>query len=237
MSFFKKLIGNQEKSPELQAQKQLEKQQMKDQKKRQTEHENARKKFLQEKYLGTGFGKGFEFSLYKGTIEYFENYVLGSGENFLYSITAEYDKTSKREIKGLLIATDQRLVFVSSGVGYGQFLEEFDYRKMNGISQMNDGLFEKELYIDLGRSRKKFDDIIPDERFKQFLKIVMEQINEARNRPKPSSRRNTNSQSVKTSNESVKDKYESLEKLAKLKDQGILTEDEFNSEKTKILNS
>lgn len=41
-------------------------------------------------------------------------------------------------------------------------------------------------------------------------------------------------QSPKTSN---LDKYEELEKLAKLKEQGAITDDEFNSLKKEILNS
>lgn len=247
MSFFKKLLGTQDKTPDeieqermKKEQKQIEKNKQEklkklahEEKQRERDAKKAIENDLKEKYIGRGFGTGFDFSLYKGTIRYFEDTVLRSDEVMLHSIKAEYDKTKKREIKGLLIATNQRLVFVSSGVGFGQFFEEFDYRKMNGIAQANDGLFEKEIYIDMGRSRKKFDDIIPDERFKEFVQIVMNQINTIRNTPqikKVAARSNapTNAQI---------DKYAALEKIAKLKEQGILTEEEFIVEKEKILNS
>lgn len=245
MSFFKKLLGIYDKSPEelevtriKKEQKQIEKKKLEEkrkiefeEKRRASEAKKAMDQALQEKYIGPGLRKGFDFSIYKGTIQYFESTVLRADEIVLLSIRAEYDKTKKQEIKGLLIATDQRLVFVSSGAGFGQYFEEFDYRKMNGISHVNDGLFEKEIYIDLGRSRKKFDDIIPNERFNEFVEVVMQQINISRNIPKVTRAQNTVTKATKV------DKYESLEKIAKLKEQGILTEEEFQTEKEKILNS
>lgn len=232
MSFFKKILGTHNKtSEEIEAERSK-----KEEKQRAHEAKKAIDKALQEKYIGLGFGKGLDFSLYKGTIQYFESTVLRSDEIVLHSIKAEYDKTKKREIKGLLIATNQRLIFVSSGVGFGQYLEEFDYRKMNGIAQANDGFFEKEIYIDLGRSRKKFDDIIPDERFKEFVAVVMQQINVARNTPKDTRTQKITNNGTATEVKKV-DKYEALEKIAKLKEQGILTEEEFQTEKEKILNS
>lgn len=233
MSFLKKLLGTHNKTPEqIEAERIKAEQKMIEKQQREAERQakKAQEKALQEKYIGLGFGKGFDFSLYKGTIAYFENSILRPDEEVLHSIKAEYDKTKKREIKGLLIATNQRLVFVSSGVGYGQFFEEFDYRKMNGISHANDGLFEKEIYIDMGRSRKKFDDIIPDERFQEFLGVVMTQINSARNTPQIKTKTRTN-----TKDNPVIDKYAALEKIAKLKEQGVLTEEEFLIEKEKIL--
>ncbi|MBB5356688.1 hypothetical protein HNR43_002700 [Anoxybacillus mongoliensis] len=232
MSFFKKLLGITDMTEEEKAalqKKQQEKERKIAEKERRANEKKQKELALQEKYIGTGFGKSFSFAIYKPTIQYFEDFVLRHDENVLHSIPAEYDKTKKREIKGLLIATDQRLVFVSSGVGYGQFFEEFDYKKINGIAHANDGLLEKEIYIDMGRSRKKFDDITPDERFKNFVSIVMDQIHTARNTSRTITK--------KTSSTHSTEKYELLEKISKLKEQGILTEEEFQREKEKILNS
>lgn len=235
MSFFKKLLGTHEKTPE-----QIEKERQKQEELRQVKEELAvklgvniiekeDKKILQEKYIGTGFGKSSLFSLYKDSIVYFEKYVLRSNEKFLLSIIAEYDKSVDREMKGLLIATDQRLVFVSSrGRNRQFFYEEFDYRSMNGITQAKDGLFENELYIDLGISRKKFDNLMPFERLRDFINIVMNQIHMVRDTPRTTT--------VSFSTVTVSDKYAALEKIGKLKEQGILTEEEFEKEKKKILN-
>lgn len=169
MSFFKKLLGTQNKTPdeleadrirkmekqaEMKRQEEIRKREYED-KKRERDAKNAQDKALQEKYIGLGFGTGFDFAMYKGTIQYFESVVLQVNEQVLHSIKAEYDKTKKREIKGLLIATNQRLVFVSSGAGYGQFFEEFDYRKMNGIAQANDGFLKKKctsIWVEVARN-------------------------------------------------------------------------------------
>lgn len=220
MSFFKKLLGTTDVSPEEKAlleAKKLEKQRLKEEKKReneikyqeeqrQREVQKQQDKILHEKYVGPAGS----FSTYKHTIYFFEQNVLRPDERVLHSLKAEYDKTKTREIKGLLIATDQRLVFVSNGLGSGNFVEEFDYKKMNGLAQRKDGFFEKELYIDMGRSRKKFDDILPDQRFMEFADIIMEQINIARNAPKPTRR-------ATSATKAPVDKYTALEKLASLK--------------------
>ena len=169
------------------------------------------------------------FSVYKRAILQFENNLKMDGEQVLAAIPAEYDKTKKREIKGMLIATDQRLIFVTSGIGHGEFSEILEYKRMNGISLAPDGLGQKELLIDYGRSRKIFDDIVNDKRFNIFLNIVRDKINEAKRNP--TTRRTTQAKPQKT-----EDKYELLEKIAKLHKQGILTDEEFQAEKQKILN-
>lgn len=223
MSFFKKILGVKELTPEEQArieQQKLAKQNLK-------ERKQAELDAFKEKYIGTGFISGLEMSLYRATIDYFEMKILKPGECVLKSIKVEYDKTKKREIKGLLIATDQRLVFVSNGMGSGTYMEEYDYKKINGVAQGADGLLEKAFYLEMGRTRKKFDDIIPDKRFEEFGSIVLKQIELARNQPKPT-------RQVKPAK--PVDKYAALEKLAKLKQTGVLTEEEFQQEKQKLLN-
>ncbi|MGD6973004.1 SHOCT domain-containing protein [Rossellomorea aquimaris] len=117
--------------------------------------------------------------------------------------------------------------------GSNQYIEEFEYSKMKGISLERDGFASKELYIDYGRGRKKFDDIIDDDIFKAFLTIVNGKIAEYRN--KPQARKKANA-SAKTSVDTTDDKYKQLERIAELKEKGILTEEEFQAEKKKILN-
>ncbi|MEK3974709.1 PH domain-containing protein [Psychrobacillus sp. FSL K6-1267] len=229
MSFWKKILGNEdlssEKKDEVLRQQAL--------KKRDKERINDENRKLQEKYLGTGFGTGFNYSLYKNTILYFEQVILMPDEYVLSSISAEYDKTKKREIKGLLVATNLRLVFVTRGIGFGEFFEEFNYKKINGISLAPDGFGQRELLIDYGRSRKVFDDITNNKRFTEFLTTVREKINEARQNSTLSAKKTV----PKPSSKSNEDRYTQLEKIAQLRDQGILSQTEFNKEKEKILNS
>lgn len=138
-----------------------------------------------EKYFGksTGFFNKMNFSLYKSTISHFEKDIKSPDEEVLIAIPAEYDKTKKREIKGMLIATSHRLIFVTHGIGQGEYSEIFEYKKIIRISLAPDGLGQKELLIVYGRSRKIFDDIVNDERFKNFLNTVRNKINEMKRNP------------------------------------------------------
>ena len=239
MNFFKKLLGRENLPPE-EKEKVIAEQ---EEKKKQREDENQARQLqkqqqqefemqLMEKYFGknSGFLNKVNFSVYKGAIHHFESNIKMDDEQVLAAIPAEYDKTQKREIKGMLIATEYRLLFVTSGIGHGEFSEILEYKRMNGISLAPDGLGQKELLIDYGRSRKVFDDIVNDQRFNHFLNIVRDKINEAKRKPVP--RRTTQARPQKT-----EDKYELLEKIAKLHEQGILTKEEFQMEKDKILNS
>lgn len=235
LSFFKKFLGQEDVSPEEKEKTLLikeEKRQRREveyqigqQQKKEKEVADAQ---LMEKYFGksTGFFNKMNFSLYKRTISYFEKNIKSPDEEVLIAIPAEYDKTKKREIKGMLIATSHRLIFVTSGIGHGEFSEILEYKKMNGISLAPDGLGQKELLIDYGRSRKIFDDIVNDERFKNFLNTVRNKINEIKRNPVPR----------KTTPTKSENKYELLEQIAKLHEQGILTDEEFQKEKNKILN-
>jgi hypothetical protein len=161
---------------------------------------------------------------------YIEKSLISEDEKILATIAAEYVKTQKREIKGVLVATNQRLIFGAVTFS-GEYLEDFDYKKMNGISLAKDGFASKELYIDYGRGRKKFDDIIDDDLFKKFLAQVREQISLSKTKNTSSIKRTS-----AASTSYHQDKYKQLEQLGKLKEQGILTEEEFQTEKQKILN-
>jgi hypothetical protein len=252
MSFFKKLLAQNDLSEEERTKREADKAEKKrlkeiEMKKLQEKMENEREqkrinKEIQkaeemkkiERFFGPnpGFGKKGEYSLNRSTFEYLEENVLSQDDKVLGVIKAEYDKTQKREIKGVLVATE-RLLYFASFKNNSEYLEEFEYSKMNGISLTKDGFASKELIIDYGRGRKKFDDIIDDGSFKEFLAEVRNQIALHRTTVTKTAAKTVRKTQANNSN----DKYEQLEKIAKLKDQGILTEEEFNAEKEKILNS
>lgn len=234
MNFFKKLLAREDLPPEERERMIKEKEEKKKQREAEQQARQQKKqarkeaeKQLMEKYFGTNSGliNKMNFSLYKNAILYFEQHIKYPDEEVLISIPAEYDKTKKREIKGMLIATSDRLVFVTNGIGHGQFVEIFEYHKMNGIALAPDGFSQKELLIDYGRTRKIFDDIDDNHQFKIFLNTVTNKMNEAK-------RNLTTRKSTKK-----EDKYDLLAKIAKLHEQGILTDEEFQKEKEKILNS
>ena len=252
MSFLKKLFAQEDFSPEdrekleqekaeKKAQREKEQQLLKQQREKERDEKRAekeRKKQLEleqiEKFFGPnpGFTTKTNYAIHKSILLYIENNLLSFDEKILATIPAEYDKTQKREIKGVLVATDQKLIF-GSKTFTSEYIETFEYKKMNGITLANDdGFATKELYIDYGRGRKKFDDITNDDLFKNFREKVREQITLAKT---PITK--TNRQQRPVSPTSNQDKYKQLEQLGKLKEQGILTEEEFVAEKQKILNT
>lgn len=229
MSFFKKLLGREDLSPVERERINAEKQARQSA----AQEKQLAEERLMEKYFGRnlGFFDKMSYSLYLNVIRHFEQNIMIQQEQVIAAIPAEFDKTKKREIKGMLIATNERLIFVTSGIGHGQFVEIFEYRKINGISLAPDGLGQRELLLDYGRSRRVFDDILNNDQFNFFINTVMNKMNEAKRNP-PGRKTATKKTPQKTES-----KYEQLAQIAKLRDQGILTEAEFQKEKEKILRS
>lgn len=129
----------------------------------------------------------------------------------------------------MLIATSKRLIFVTNGIHQGKFVEQFEYKWMNGIFLAPDGFRQKELLIDISGYRVVFDDILNNDHFKRFMNIVREKMYESKR------------QSLTTSSVSIpfqtESKYDKLAQLGQLRNDGVLTEEEFQNEKHKILNS
>jgi len=212
MSFFKKIMGTFENTPERQA--------VLDAKER-TKQEDIQQR---EKYVGTSLYR-MNYTFYKPAIDYFENTVQLANEIVLSSLPAEYD-CGNLEKKGLLIATNMRVVFVAKK-GISQFYKSHYYNYMEGIFLASDGIAQKELTIHTPPLRTTFDDILNDDRLKKFIDVVQKQMQDSKD-----NRRMTNDK--KKLSTSV-DPYGDLEKIANLRDKGILTEEEFLEEKKKIL--
>jgi hypothetical protein len=246
-SFFKKLLAIEDMSPEEREKienERREKQAIREKELRELEEkrrkikeaklaeQEAKEIYEREKtlkFFGSNTSKDqTNYSVYKTTLAYIEENILFDDETVLVTVPAEYDKTKNREIKGVLVATDQRLIFATSGIGFGEFVEIFEYQKINGHTVSSDGFFRRELMIDYGRSRKIFDDISGDGNFDKLLDIIRNKSNEFK-KIKQTKR------TPKT--DKSEDKYDKLERLGKLYEQGYLTDEEFQKEKEKILNS
>ncbi|MCM3718149.1 hypothetical protein [Fictibacillus phosphorivorans] len=237
MSFLKKILGLLELPPEEKAERERmqqekakrrveeakrwreEKEKKREEKRLEKERKKVNKLQKIERFFGPdpSMAKILTYSSYSDTFEYVNAHLLKQEERVLGVIQAEYKRTQKREIKGVLIASEEKLIFAVVK-GNHTYIEEYDYAKMKGISLAKDGFKSKKLYIDYGRSRRKFDDIIDDEPFREFYKAVKEKIVEFRKKSKSNS------------------KYKLLDQIASLKEKGILTEEEFQTEKKKLIN-
>lgn len=124
---------------------------------------------------------------------------------------------------GVLVATNKRLVFVDKGMLFGLKVEDFAYDKISSI-QYETGILMGKIKIFASGNTAEIDKI-PKKHARDFAESararmtgVMEHV---------STSKNTETIDVATQ----------LEKLVKLKEQGVLTDEEFQTQKKKILES
>jgi len=121
---------------------------------------------------------------------------------------------------GIAVATNQRLLFIDKGMTGSLKVEDFSYDKINSI-QFKTGMVMGEVEIYSSGNKAKIDNIL-----KQSVRDFAEHI-----KSKITSKE---SQSIKTANQDD-DIISKLERLAKLKEQGILNEEEFLEQKKRII--
>lgn len=127
---------------------------------------------------------------------------------------------------GLLIATNLRLIFIDKGVFYGLKVEDFTYDKINSI-QYSLGFMFGDITIYTHGNQSLIDNV-DKENVKEFCDFVRNRIAEI----EASKSIQSNTSAPNSSSDDVINK---LERLAKLKEQGILTDEEFAQQKMKIL--
>ena len=123
--------------------------------------------------------------------------------------------------QGILVSTNRRLVFVDKGLLYGLKVEDFPLDKITTI-QYETGLLLGEIKIHTSGNIAKIDNVekATARAFAEFIRNKLSQPKE------------TTAPIIKNQ----PDVYDQLEKLAKLKEQGILTQEEFDTQKKKLLN-
>lgn len=123
--------------------------------------------------------------------------------------------------QGILVSTNRRLVFVDKGLLYGLKVEDFPLDKITTI-QYETGLLLGEIKIHTSGNIAKIDNVE-----KATARAFAEFVRNKLSQPKETTAQIINNQP---------DVYDQLEKLAKLKEQGILTQEEFDTQKKKLLN-
>lgn len=122
--------------------------------------------------------------------------------------------------QGILISTDRRLVFIDKGLLYGLKVEDFPLDKISSI-QYETGLLLGKVKIHTSGNIATIDNVEKGSA-RKFAEFVRDKLSQ----PTP--------QTI-TQNTSEPNALEQLEKLAKLKDSGIITEEEFAEQKKKLL--
>ncbi len=123
----------------------------------------------------------------------------------------------------LITLTDKRIIFMDKGMIYGLKQTVVDLDKVNAVSGST-GLFFGAITITDGATDRLIKNVWK-KTVKNFTNKVQEAL-EARKHPQ---------QAIQQEQEKEVDPYEKLEKLAGLKDKGIISEEEFETQKKKIL--
>ncbi|MFQ3542847.1 SHOCT domain-containing protein [Halobacillus rhizosphaerae] len=212
--------------------------QKKDQERKQKRNIAKKKKsFEMSKWFGENpsFTQKNTFSLYKETFDYIEHQLLSEGESVINVIEVRYNKTMNLQPKGLLLCTKLRLLFIHRVRG-NQLIEEFSFSRMRDIVIADKGTASLSIVIKYDNSTTfNFDKVIDSNDAQFFVYTVKNVLNKSVSKPSGtgSGNKKSNNQKPIDNNE----KYKMLEKVADLKEKGILSEEEFQMEKNKILNN
>lgn len=125
---------------------------------------------------------------------------------------------------GILIATNRRLVFVNKGLIYGLEVEDFAYDKISSI-QYETGIMFGKLSIFTSGNKAIISNVL-----KAKVRVFGDWVRARITAPKDNA-----IQVPQTNTTSQVNVIDQLERLGKLKIQGIITDEEFLLQKEKIL--
>ncbi|OCA79891.1 hypothetical protein BBH99_17450 [Chryseobacterium contaminans] len=142
--------------------------------------------------------------------------ILSVDERIIYLVEGR-NKITQHHI--ILVATDRRLMFVDKEFMYGLTVEDYSYTKISSI-QYETAMMLASIDIQVSDDLVEIDGV-----GKYEAKLFCEKVRDFMSRPKEYIQH--------TSEPSLLDQ---LEQLGRLKESGILSEEEFNEQKKKIIN-
>ncbi|WP_202908599.1 SHOCT domain-containing protein [Halalkalibacillus sediminis] len=163
------------------------------------------------------FSEKLTYSTHKASFKYGEQYVLND-ENPLYVVDCKY---KNKKSTGILIALEDHLYFIH-GAGEAQNVECFTYDKVSNFKFQTKKNSKIEVVIKYKGRNHTFENLMAGKETDKMINILRSKLgNTVPSNPQTTSQSN--------------DKYNQLEKLGDLKEKGILSEEEFNKEKEKLL--
>lgn len=157
--------------------------------------------------------------------------VLWANESLEKIIAGRYDNGF-----GVLCATNKRLIFLDKGLLGGLKVEDFPYDKISSI-QYKTGMLLGEIIIHASGNNSKIDQLekAGTRSFAEYVRARITKVSENATIPTDNRPSEANTLSSKEGSIDFEQKIQLLERLAKLKEQGILSDEEMLKEKAKIL--
>jgi PH (Pleckstrin Homology) domain-containing protein/putative oligomerization/nucleic acid binding protein len=145
--------------------------------------------------------------------------LLGEGEEVLNLARGQYDGKT-----GLLFVTDRRVVFTEQGMMRSR-LEDFPYERISSVQTETGAVFGKVTIFASG-NKAKIERVAPKERVPEIGDYV---------RTRLESKAATSEPASAAAAPAGGDVMDQLERLGKLRDAGVISEDEFTSKKAELL--
>jgi Bacterial PH domain/Short C-terminal domain len=152
--------------------------------------------------------------------------ILWEDENLEMLVQGFYVKGN-----GILVATNKRLIFIDKGMLYGLRVEDFPYDKISSI-QYSTGMMLGKITI-FTSGNKALIEQIDKGQVKHFAEYVRARISGTKEHA--SLQKDKPKETPEASNNTDENIIVMLERLGKLKEQGILTEEEFSAKKKQLL--
>lgn len=121
---------------------------------------------------GGGYSQ-YEYNEIKKNKQFFlslAQQVFEPNEKALTFIFCEFDKSRKTEIKGYLIPTNKRVLFLTKDLN---FLDKFRYQTVINVNWFKDGFLERGLNIQYGKRKLKFDEMFDQEQMKKVGNTIL----------------------------------------------------------------
>jgi hypothetical protein len=115
----------------------------------------------------------YEYDEIKRNKAFFQSFtqrVLKPNEKAQSFIFCEFDKSSKKEMKGYLIPTNNRVLFVDKSLTH---IVKFRYETIINLNWFKDGVVERGLHIQYGRKRLEFDEMFDVNQLKKVGNIIL----------------------------------------------------------------
>lgn len=115
----------------------------------------------------------YEYNEIKRNKPFFQSLVqrvFEPNEKALTFIFCEFDKSSKKEIKGYLIPTNKRILFITKDLN---FMDKFRYQTIINVNWFKDGILERGLRIQYGKRKLEFDEMFDQEQMKKVGNTIL----------------------------------------------------------------
>jgi hypothetical protein len=159
--------------------------------------------------------KGVFFGV-SGSLSLLEKQLSSEEEPFIV-VQGQLDDTV-----GVLSSTSERVIFAGK-VFFSTVIKDFSYSKVSSVS-IESGILSSKIKIEYSGGKLEIKGVGKDVA-KEFVEIVKEKISEQSITSKPSP----------VEPKAEEDLFDKLKKLGELKEMGVLTEEEFNQQKQKLL--